>query len=248
MSYFIQAAKYTFLAGVFSLCSNLAFAQNTDSEITDDEARVLDTVTVTGSQNDSAMAAFRSGDYKTAEVEFLDNAMCALRRERSTLASFEASSLGSERAQNLADSVGTSSGASTRGAGAGQSQDGATAGVATAAARGSRSETKDQKKDRTCEERAFQIYMAGLSQIQLGKTDDALRNFEKASTFSKVLYDAHYRIALIKLIEGDKKTAARNLKKIESILKRCRDCEARPEIEDRITHLKKALAGGVSLK
>jgi tetratricopeptide (TPR) repeat protein len=92
------------------------------------------------------------------------------------------------------------------------------------------------------------LYFAGLSQIQLGKTNEALRNFERATAASKILYDAHYKIGLIKLLQGDTRTAESELKKIEGILKRCRNCEAKQEIADRVDHLTKALSGEVSLQ
>ncbi|MEC7291240.1 MAG: hypothetical protein VXW22_14215, partial [Pseudomonadota bacterium] len=63
-------------------------AQDETSEA-EGEEKVLDTVEVVGVQNDAAMAAFRAGDYETAEIEFLDNAMCALRRERNLRSSVE---------------------------------------------------------------------------------------------------------------------------------------------------------------
>ncbi len=47
-----------------------------EAEKSSDE-RVLDTISVTAVQDDAAMAAFQAGDFETAEVEFLDNAMCA---------------------------------------------------------------------------------------------------------------------------------------------------------------------------
>ena len=86
--------------------------------------------------------------------------------------------------------------------------------------------------------RGRQLYFAGLSQIQLGKTNEALRNFERATASSKILYDAHYKIGLIKLLTGDAKSAESELKKIEGILKRCRNCddETKQEIVDRRDH------------
>jgi tetratricopeptide (TPR) repeat protein len=102
--------------------------------------------------------------------------------------------------------------------------------------------------DRTCDARGRQLYFAGLSQIQLGKTNEALRNFERATAASKILYDAHYKIALIKLLKGDSKSARSELQKIEGILKRCRNCEAKQEIVERVDHLQKALDGEVSLQ
>ena len=209
------------------------------------DTRMLDTVEVTGLQNDPAMAAFRAGDYETAEVEFLENAMCALRLERSLVASFDGARIASDRADTFARSASSNSGANTRGAGAGASQD-IPVGVADTTSVAARS--VENTSDRTCDKRGRQLYFAGLSQVQLGKTQDALRNFERATAASKILYDAHYKIALIKLLEGDTRRAEAELAKIERILVRCRNCEARSEIIERRDHLTKAIGGEVMLR
>jgi tetratricopeptide (TPR) repeat protein len=209
------------------------------------EDRVLDTVEVVGVQNDAAMAAFRAGDYETAEAEFLDNAMCALRRERQVTSSFETAQLNSQRAEVFTNSTGTDSGASSRGASAGTGQ---TTPTGVAATDGIATRNVQNTYDRTCEMRGRQLYFAGLSQIQLGRTDEALRSLEKATAASRILYDAHYKIGLIKILSGDQKTAKSELKKIETILKRCRNCEAKQEIVERRDHLAKAISGEVSLQ
>lgn len=232
------------LACAAALCMSCAGAQEETSDSPTGE-RVLDTVTVTAIQNDAAMAAFQAGDYVTAEVEFLDNAMCALRRERNLTASIENARISADRAETFANSVGGDSGATSQGANAGSGTDIPT-GIAATSGIAARNVQTDF--DRTCEARGRQLYFAGLSQIQLGKTDDALRNFERATSVTKVLYDAHYRIALINLLEGDTKSAERQLAKIEGILKRCRRCEARQEIIDRRDHIRKALGGQVELR
>jgi len=221
---------------------DVAAAQDVSSS--DEEEQVLDTVTVTGVQQDAAMAAFRAGDYKTAEVEFLDNAQCALRRERNLVASVETAQIDSARAETFANSVGANSGANRRGAGAGARPSSPTG---LSANTGVSAKNIQPDADRTCDHRGFQMYMAGLSQIQLGKTDAALRNFERATVSSKVLYDAHYKIGLIKLLQGDVRTASQELKKIERILERCRKCDARKEIVERRDHLSKAIKGDVKL-
>ena len=210
----------------------------------DDEV-VLDTVEVVGVQNDPAMAAFRAGDFETAEIEFLDNARCALRAERQVVASFDGARNEAARAETLANAGTIDSGANTRGqsAEAGQSfSSGASSGSSVAA------RNVNREVDRTCEARGRQMYFAGLSQIQLGKTDEALRSFQTATAESKILYDAHYKIGLIKLLDGQTKAAESELDKIENILKRCRDCEARQPIIDRRDHLKKAINGEVTLR
>ncbi|MEL7110338.1 MAG: hypothetical protein AAGJ68_03700 [Pseudomonadota bacterium] len=222
--------------------ANEETASETEAEGDD---RVLDTVEVVGIQNDAAMAAFRAGDFETAEIEFLDNAMCALRRERNLTNSVEQAQTNSFRAETFTSATGTDSGASSRGATAGSGQQTPTG---LSAIDGIAARNVQNTYDRTCEMRGRQLYFAGLSQIQLGKTNDALRSFERATATSKILYDAHYKIGLIKLLQGDARTAESELKKIEGILKRCRNCEAKQEIVDRVDHLSKAISGEVSLQ
>ena len=219
--------------------------ESADAEAEDDQV-VLDTVKVTGVQDDAAMAAFRAGDYQTAEVEFLDNARCALRRERALESSVDNARIEADRAETFANAGTTSdSGVSSRGQTANAGQQAST-GIA-ARTGGSARNLKDNY-ERTCDARGRQLYFAGLSQIQLGKTNEALRNFEKATAASSILYDAHYKIGLIKLLTGDPKTAESELRKIEGILQRCRDCEAKSEIVERRDHLRKAIDGEVSLQ
>jgi len=234
------------LVAAMSLAAPAISAQE-EAETEEGAERVLDTVEVTGLQRDAAMAAFRAGDFETAEVEFLDNAMCALRRERNLTSSVENAQIGSLRAETFQNAVGGDSGASSRGANAGTGSGQQTA-TGAAAIDGIATRNIQNTFDRTCEMRGRQLYFAGLSQIQLGKTNDALRNFERATVASKILYDAHYKIGLIKLLSGDTKTAESELKKIDGILKRCRNCEAKQEIVDRRDHLAKALSGEISLQ
>ncbi|MEL7454649.1 MAG: hypothetical protein AAGJ50_14890 [Pseudomonadota bacterium] len=234
------------LATAMSLSAPVGLAQETADDAEGDE-RVLDTVEVQGVQNDAAMAAFRAGDYQTAEVEFLDNAMCALRRERQVVNSVEGAQINSLRAETFTNAAGVDSGASSQGGTAGGGQN-TPAGVA--ATDGIAARNIQNTYDRTCEARGRQLYFAGLSQIQLGKTNEALRSFERATATSKVLYDAHYKIGLIKLLTGDTQTAERQLSKIEGILDRCRNCDEdeKQEIVMRRDHLAKAISGEVTLQ
>lgn len=232
------------LAFSVALFVPIASAQDAEEGEATDE-RVLDTVEVRGVQNDAAMAAFQAGDYETAEVEFIDNARCALRRERNLIASAENARIGSDRAEVFANTATANTGATSGG-----TNEGGPSSTPTGLADASRNSAQntETRQDRTCEKRGRQLYFAGLSQLQLGKTNEALRSFERATAASKILYDAHYKIGLIKLLTGDERAAKRELNKVEGILKRCRDCEARQEIVDRRDHLTKALAGEVSLQ
>lgn len=208
------------LAAILLMGLSTVFMAHAQEDSSEDDERVLDSVVVTGVQNDEAMAAFRAGEYAEAEVGFLDNARCAHRRERNLSAAIDSARSSSFRTDiNPAQPNGASN----------------TPGNIA------------QPVKRTCAHRGFQVYMAGLSQIQLGKPEEARQSFKKATVLSKILYDAHYKLALMALLDGDQKTAERQLNKINGILKRCRRCPARQEILDRQAHLEKALNGEVKL-
>lgn len=233
------------MSGVF-VTSLPAMAQDAEAApAAEQEDRVLDTVKVIGTQNDDAMAAFNAGDYAKAEIGFLDNARCALRRERNLSASIDTARINTARAEMFSNAASTDSGASSRGANAGAQAEAITG---LAATDNISANNLQQKLDRTCEKRAFQLYMAGLSQLQLGKIEEAIENFERSTNFSRVQYDAHYRLGLISLLQGDQKTAQQQLNKVEGILKRCRRCEAKEEIIARRDHLDSALKGKVKLQ
>lgn len=238
------------LAGTMALAAPMALSQEaTGSAAAAEEnrdERVLDSITVTAVQDDAAMAAFQAGDFETAEVEFLDNAMCALRRERNLTASVENAQIGTARAEAFSNAAASNSGATTQGAGAGAPPQGTAVGIASLS--GVRADNVRTTYDRTCEKRGRQLYFAGLSQIQLGKTDEALRNLERATAASRILYDAHYKIGLIQILNGKPGQAKSELKAIEGILKRCRDCEAKQEIIERRDHLQAAISGEVTLR
>jgi hypothetical protein len=104
------------------------------------------------------------------------------------------------------------------------------------------------ERDRTCSNRGYQLYMLGLSQIQLGQLDEAEKNLKTASFLNKNIYDAHYRLALMQLLRNDTTGAEDRLSNIQGVLKRCRDCESREEIVVRIDFLKKAFSGEIKLK
>jgi thioredoxin-like negative regulator of GroEL len=76
---------------------------------------------------------------------------------------------------------------------------------------------------------------------------DAEQSFERAIALNKNQYDAHHRLALMKLLKKDTKGAESHLSAIKSMLKRCYDCDARSEIETRIAFIQKALDGEIKL-
>ena len=217
----LRAVHLFLVVSIFVLASSFGITATAQDAPDDEDQRVLDAVVVTGVQNDDAMAAFRAGKYDEAETGFLKNARCALRRERNVSAAIDTA-----RFSNSQPSIDQ----------------------ATPNGTAQTPDNLPQRTERTCAHRGFQVYMAGLSQIQLGRPEEAKESFRKATALSKILYDAHYKLGLIALLDGDQKTAKRQLKKIDGILSRCYACPARQEILDRQAHLRKALTGEVRLR
>ena len=200
----------------------------------------VDEIIVRGGRINPAMEAFRAGDYARAEIEFERNAMCALRVERNRLAAID--QIQSNQTTQALQSGASSNGGSSAGAAQAAPPPPQNSGFQAPATRAA--EAEDEVDPGTCTNRGFQVYMAGLSQLQLGRTDEAKRSFERATTYNKNLYDGHYRLGLIALLEENPKGARRQLKTLRRLAKRCRrDCDAREEILARIDDLDARLAG-----
>lgn len=238
------------------MCWPSAYAQSNEAE-NQNEADIqekttqapqsdnIEVIGVTGSNLDSAMRAFKSGDFAVAEIEFKKNALCALRVERNKEAfvtGLQNSSIDS--ALQTSASVQNNPNSDSNG-GANPSASGALSGIG---GRSSNQEERPVIRERSCDNRAYQLYMAGLSQIQLGRVDEAEKNLKTAAFLNTDIYDAHYRIALFELLRDDKKSAKKRLSKIKAALKRCKKCEAKPDIEGQIVFLQKAIAGEIKLK
>ena len=202
------------------------------------DANVPDEVIATArKQTDPAMAAFLSGDYATAEIEFDKNAFCALRVERNFRSGVESARDDSIRS-TLAGN-GNTAAQPTGGPGAGADV-GAAAGAAAPTVQVSGFNSSDFQKTnkrRTCEDRGFQVYMRGLSQLELGKTAEAKASLSQATKIHRTLYDAHFKLSLLEYQEGNLDKAQKELKKLRKIAARCRRCAAKPEIEGQVKYL-----------
>lgn len=223
--------------------SSNVFAQDTSqTEQADQETQEIERITIQGGNLDAAMGAFRAGNFELAEIEFKKNAKCALRVERNKeafIGGLQTSSINSS-IQNTAsvasgDPSQSSSNAST------SSFSGGTGG------KSSNQEKRVVVSERTCTDRGYQLYMTALSQIQLGRNEEAEKNLKTASFLNKNIYDAHYRIALMGLLNNDAEGAKDRLSDIKGVLDRCRDCDVREEIVARIDFLEKALSGEIKL-
>ena len=217
--------------------------QSSPPEKAQQEKEEIEIIIVNGSNLDAAKRAFNAGDFELAEIEFKKNAKCALRIERNKQA-FVSGLQSSSINNSLQSTASIQSGSS--------SQSSSNANLSSLSSGiGGKSANQTESiavRNRTCSNRGYQLYMTGLSQIQLGRTDEAEKNLKTASFLNKNIYDAHYRIALMQLLRNDTGGAQERLSNMQGILKNCRDCEGRKELVVSIDFIKKALAGEVKLK
>jgi hypothetical protein len=90
--------------------------------------------------------------------------------------------------------------------------------------------------------------MIGLSQIQLGKLDEAKYSLERAArmTNDELLYDAHFRVGLLELLDGEVDMAARRLTRLRSIQRNCNargtSCEVHADLDVAVAYLARAVS------
>lgn len=192
------------------------FAQTATSE--PDE--IVSEGTIRG--GDPAMGAFFSGDFETAEIEFKKNF----------------------RKLKRADMVLDNSAAATRGnavfsdvrAGTPQvgAQGGAISGPGKTQINFSGLNLKERREGDgvlSGKDPGFQLYMIGLSQIQLKKYDEAKVSFKRALSLNKGLYDAHMRLGVLYLRDGQTKEARKQYKKLNKLNDRCKNtCSGKDDI------------------
>lgn len=229
------------LMAVGTLCSGPLFAAVQDDPQTNNNDEDIENITVTARAGDAAMQAFNAGNFELAEIKFKENERCALRLERNRQAFIEG-----VRESQISQEVnggGVNTGSSMTDSNAARVEGNSSMNAIAAKTQ----KAEDKVRENTCENRAFQIYMAGMSQLQLGRAEDAEASFERAVALSQIQYDAHYRLALMKLLRQDKSGAEGHLEAINSILKRCYNCDAREEIVRISDFLQKAVDGKIKL-
>lgn len=229
------------LMAVSTLFSGPLFAAVQDHPQTNNNDEDIENITVTARAGDAAMQAFNAGNFELAEIKFKENERCALRVERNRQAFIEG-----VRESQISQEVnggGVNTGSSMTDSNAARVEGNSSMNAIAAKTQ----KAEDKVRENTCENRAFQIYMAGMSQLQLGRAEDAEASFERAVALSQIQYDAHYRLALMKLLRQDKSGAEGHLEAINSILKRCYNCDAREEIVRISDFLQKAVDGKIKL-
>lgn len=229
------------LMAVSTLFSGPLFADVQDDPQTNNNDEDIENITVTARAGDAAMQAFNAGNFELAEIKFKENERCALRVERNRQAFIEG-----VRESQISQEVnggGVNTGSSMTDSNAARVEGNSSMNAIAAKTQ----KAEDKVRENTCENRAFQIYMAGMSQLQLGRAEDAEASFERAVALSQIQYDAHYRLALMKLLRQDKSGAEGHLEAINSILKRCYNCDAQEEIVRISDFLQKAVDGKIKL-
>jgi hypothetical protein len=102
--------------------------------------------------------------------------------------------------------------------------------------------------ERTCYSKEWQLYMIGLTQIQLGRFAEAKNSLYTVTRMSKedLLFDAHYRVGLLELLDGDVESANRRLARLTNMERRCRArgdrCEVGADLEVATAYLSRAVA------
>lgn len=192
-----------------------------------------ETIVVTG-RRDRALDAFLRGDFVTAEEEFRNNLRCIQRVDRQREASIE---------QAVSDSI-TASMLASVGAG------GEPLSLMQSAGHPPQIYNTPANvhriAERTCHSPEWQLYMVGLSQIQQGELTDARHSLTLASrSRDELMFDAHFRIGLIDLMNGDVDRAERSLLRLNALQRNCdmrgARCEVHAELDAATSYLRSAI-------
>lgn len=226
-----------------------SYAQTTDTSETSDMDEIIVKGTTIWDSHDG-LEAFRNGDFEKAEIEF-EQEFKSLKRAKSNLEnSAIASDLSFDRAQ--AQGLAGIGGGGAGGPGGGPPP-AASANVTpdvgvTGSFKSRRSEGRSVLNDGkvTQEDFAFTKYMSGLSEIKLGKYEEAKKSLKSSIHFDKGNYDARMRLGLLYILENDFDKAADQLEALEKQRTKCKNkgCEE----YDRILNSAQTLAKGITDK
>lgn len=217
---------------LFSTLATISFAQSADQPKTNEKP--IDEIIAVGtiSKADPAMGAFARGDYKTAEIEFDNNFKFLRRAEFALTRSVETSRNNSVTSELQTGPGEVSSTPLSGGQQVAVSFSSQTGVVETATTIGRQPQVEDL---------GFQLYMRGLSQIQLGKYDEAKLSFKRALNFNRRLYDAKFRLGILELRDGDRDAAEAQLAQLKKDQKWCKYCDGKQEIDAGVAILSASL-------
>ena len=227
-----MAFRFVLFVIILGLLSPLSVAAQSNIAAED-----LDEIVVTGNvkTGDRAMSAFFEGDFETAEIEFEKNLKSIIRLENLEQNGFTQTknSLTSQLLSNGMPKAGGPGGA-------------APTPVTPAGLDVSSLNLPAQRADSPVvsgTDKGFQLYMIGLSQIQLGKYDQAETSFKRAIRLNRKIYDARTRLGLLNIHNNDFDSARKQLVKLDKIRRRCdNSCKDKDEITKSTLILAKELS------
>lgn len=225
-------------AGLAFICFSTAFAQSADQNIDQntDAQLALDAITVEGIPPvyGTAMTAFRSGDFKTAEVEFVKV--------------FERSKFGQSRVQEtfaLNQNIALAAQSAPPPGTSAPVQTGTSAAIGVVPGDSVRRSQSQQTVLRR-QDLGFPLYMAGLSQIQLGHYEKAQNSFRSALRYNNALYDARIRLGLLAIENNEAAEARKQLRSLRKLARRCeRRCHENVDLAE-LTNGIMVLTGGLA--
>lgn len=212
------------IAAPLASAQPMSAGAGTDALANEDEDTVI---VVEGYRRDRALDAFLRGDFATAEVEFGNNWRCIWRNQRL----FEAA-VRDQMSSAMAPSTPTGSNHMSE----------------QRFLRLNMPQRADEIRERTCFNPEWQFYMMGLSQIQLGKFAEAKESLYRAAWRTKedLMFDAHYRIGLLELMDGNIERADRRLSYLTRLQRSCHKrgvrCEVQGDLEVATAFLRRAIA------
>lgn len=184
---------------------------------------------------DKGLSAFYAGDYETAEVEF-EKSFRRIKRVEMLQED------GVRNAQQGAISSQLNFGLSEVSGQGGADSASQTNVSQVAADTASPGRTYFGERKTRDEDKGYPLYMAGLSQIQLGKFDEAKASLERSIVFNKRIPDAHFRLGLLALQRQNADEAKAQLVDLALMMQKCGECDAAQEIGEKQTQLAQLIA------
>jgi len=241
-------------AFVILMSGGIAQAQDTTAPETDAETETMDEIIVQGKrawEGHDGMDAFWAGDFETAEIEFEQEFKALRRAESAQYNAAVAADIGFDRAQATGEaSVG---GLGAGGPGGGPPPSAAFTPTPDLGVDGRFSSRRAKGRNLLNDGKvtdldfAFTKYMSGLSELQLGKYDEAKASFKSSVHYDGSNHDARMRLGLLYIVERNYDKAADQLQALEKLRQKCKkkNCENYDEILESASTLANSLTNSI---
>ena len=253
MEAYIKILKLSSGLALSLVVTSFSFAQSSDQN----QDSQIDEIIVKGTtiwDSHEGLEAFRNGDFEKAEIEF-EQEFKSLKRAKSNL---ENSAIAADVSFDRAQAQGQAGigGVGSGGPGGGPPPSasttvtpdlGVTGNFKSKRAKG-RSVLNDGQV--TQQDFAFTKYMSGLSEIKLGKFEEAKKSLKSSINFDKGNYDARMRLGLLYVLENDFDKAADQLEALEKLRTKCKvkSCEEYEGILNSAQTLAKGITDKLSIQ